>query len=127
MKPPHFFRWIAFIKGEKLAQRIFELSRQFPPEEKYSMTDQIRRSSRSVTANLAESYAKRRYPKHFTSKITDAQGENYETMGWLRHARICKYINNEEFTTHYNETLEVEKLLSFMLRNPDKFRGSFAN
>jgi len=98
MTAPHFFKWKAFEKSEILAHQIFLLSRQFPSEEKFSLTDQVRRSSRSVAANLAESYAKRRYVKHFISKLTDAQGENYETMTWLRTARRCEYINNEEFT-----------------------------
>lgn len=125
MTLPFFFRWKAFEKGEILSDKIFHLSRQFPKEETYSLTDQIRRSSRSVCANLAESYAKRRYPKHFTSKLTDAQGENYETMSWLRSARRCGYINNEEFLAHNELSIEVEKLLCYMLRNQDKFRGEF--
>lgn len=126
MIAPHFFTWKAFEKSELLAHQVFLLSRQFPPEEKFSLTDQIRRSSRSVAANIAESYAKRKYVKHFISKLTDSQGENYETMTWLRAARRCEYINNEEFKKHYNLTIEIEKLLCFMLKNPDKFRGKFA-
>lgn len=127
MSSPHFTKWLAHVKGESLATAIFALSQQFPPEEKYSLTDQIRRSSRSVTINLAESFAKRCYKKHFYAKITDSQGENYETIGWLRYARLCKYIDNDEFTSHYEAALEIEKLLSYMLKNLDKFRGEFAN
>jgi len=126
MPGPHFFNWLAFEKSELLAHDIFLLSRRFPSEEKFSLTDQIRRSSRSVAANLAESYAKRRYPKHFTAKLTDSQGENYETMTWLRAGRRCEYINNDEFNKHYEAALEVERLLAYMLRNPAKFRGEFA-
>jgi four helix bundle protein len=127
MSGPHFFKWLAHIKGEALATAIFTLSTKFPKEERYSLTDQIRRCSRSVTVNLAESYAKRCYRKHFYAKITDSRGENYETMGWLRHAPLCRYIDNDEFEKHYEAALEVEKLLAYMLRNLDKFRGEFAN
>jgi len=126
MSAPHFITWLAFQKAEILADKIFVLSKQFPPEERFSLTDQIRRASRSVCANQAESYAKRRYPKHFISKLTDAQGENYETMTWLRFARRSKYINDIEYTNHYNDTIEVEKSLSYMLKHEDKFRGEFS-
>src|ERR1700758_97036 len=77
------------------AKEVFELSKSFPKEETYSLTDQIRRSSRSVTVNIGEGYRKRRYPKHFTSKITDADGECTETQIWLDHARDCSYISDE--------------------------------
>lgn len=125
MSGPFFFKWLAFQKGEILADNVFKLSQQFPTSEKYSLTDQIRRSSRSINANLAESYAKRRYTKHFIAKLTDAQGENYETMSWLRVARRCRYINDTEFLAHYELTLEIEKLLNYMLSHTDKFRGQF--
>ena len=77
----------------KLAMEIFRLSKQFPKEETYSLTDQIRRSSRSVAANVAEGYRKRRYPKHFVSKLSDADGEATETQVWLEIARDCEYIS----------------------------------
>jgi four helix bundle protein len=126
MSAPHFFTWLAFQKAEILADRIFMLSKSFPVEERFSLTDQIRRSSRSVCANQTESYAKRRYPKHFISKLTNAQGENYETMTWLRFARRSKYINDLQYTSHYNASIEVEKSWSYMLRHEDKFRGEFS-
>ena len=75
--------------------RIFEVSKQFPSEEKYSLTDQIRRSSRSVCANLREAWAKRRYPAHFTSKLTDCDGENSETDSWLDFALDCGYLSGQ--------------------------------
>ena len=74
---------------------IFEISKTFPKEETYSLTDQIRRSSRSVSANISESYRKRRYQKHFISKLTDADAENSETSTWLDFAYSCKYINKD--------------------------------
>jgi four helix bundle protein len=75
-----FKKLLAYKKSFELAMNIFEMSKSFPKEETYSLTDQIRRSSRSVSANIAESYRKRRYPKHFISKLTDADGENSETL-----------------------------------------------
>ncbi|MEM9260570.1 MAG: four helix bundle protein [Bacteroidota bacterium] len=81
----------------------------------------MRRSSRSVCSNLAESHAKRRYPKHFTAKLTDALGENNETLAWLRFARRCQYLNNESYLSCATKNEEVGKLLSYMLRNPSKF------
>lgn len=76
---------------------VFEISKQFPKEEKYSLTDQIRRSSRSVCSNLGEGYRKRRYPAHFTSKVSDSDMENTETQVWLDFAYSCKYIDKEAY------------------------------
>ena len=75
-----------------LSKRIFEISQSFPKEEKYSLTDQMRRSSRSVGAQIAESWAKRNYKRHFISKLTDADGEQLETQHWLEVAADCNYI-----------------------------------
>ena len=77
----------------ELQQRIFEVSKSWPREESYSLTDQIRRSSRSIGANIAESWAKRRYPAHFKSKLTDADGELQETLHWLDHHRRCFLVS----------------------------------
>ncbi|MBN2347355.1 MAG: four helix bundle protein [Bacteroidales bacterium] len=88
----------------ELAMNIFHTSKSFPMEEKYSLTDQIRRSSRSVCANIAEAYRKRRYPKHFTSKISDADSEMSETTVWVDFAKDCGYINEQtqnELNTKY--------------------------
>jgi four helix bundle protein len=90
-----FKNLIVYQKAYKLAMEIFELSKGFPKEEKYSMTDQIRRSSRSVTSNIAESWAKRRYEKAFVNKLTDSLGEENETEGWLDYSKDCKYIQEE--------------------------------
>jgi four helix bundle protein len=116
-----FKELIAYKKAFKLAMDIFEISKSFPIEEKYSLTDQIRRSSRSTCANIAESYRKRIYPKHFISKLTDSDGENSETVVWLEFALACKYINKETFNTLCSETEEIGKLLNFMINNPNKF------
>ncbi len=79
-----------------LAMKIFEISKSFPKEEKYSLTDQIRRSSRSVCANIAEGFRKRRYPKSFIAKLVDAEGEAAETENWIEFAVQCGYISESE-------------------------------
>jgi four helix bundle protein len=89
-----------------LQQDIFKASKQWPRNEDFSLTDQIRRSSRSIGANLAEAWAKRRYPAHFLSKLTDADGELQETLHWLLSARDCEYLSKEQF-------LGFEQRLSF--------------
>lgn len=84
-----FKKLLAYQKAFDLAMSIFEISKSFPKEETYSLISQIRRSSRSVNANMAEAYRKRRYPKHFISKLTDCDGENSETSTWLDYALAC--------------------------------------
>jgi len=112
---------IVYQKAYKLAMEIFELSRGFPKEEKYSLTDQIRRSSRSVTSNLAEAWAKRRYEKSFVNKLTDSLGEEFETEVWIDYSKDCGYIQNETHENLVNEYLEVRKILIAMINNPDKW------
>ena len=105
----------------KLAMEIFEISKPFPKEEKYSLTDQIRRSSRSVSVNIGEGYRKRKYPKHFSSKMTDADGECTETQIWLDFAMDCKYIDEAIRNRLHKEYEEVGRMLGSMANNPDKF------
>ena len=112
---------IAYKKAFEQADSIFEMSFLFPKEEKYSHTDQIRRSSRSVCANLAEAYSKRIYPKHFHLKMTDCLGENKETMVWIDFSYKCNYINEEIYRKIYDLNREVSKLLMYMINNPNKF------
>ena len=112
---------LAYKKGFEIAMEIFEVSKLFPKEETYSLTDQIRRSSRSVCANSAESYRKRVYPKHFHSKLTDCDAENSETQTWLEFAYACKYINENIFNELTEKNKEVGKLINYMLLNPAKF------
>ncbi|EAZ94508.1 hypothetical protein FBBAL38_10734 [Flavobacteria bacterium BAL38] len=112
---------LAYKKGFEVAMEIFEVSKSFPKEETYSLTDQIRRSSRSVCANIAESYRKRVYPKHFHSKLTDCDAENSETQTWLEFAYACKYINENIFNELTEKNKEVGKLINYMLLNPAKF------
>lgn len=112
---------LAYKKGFEVAMEIFEVSKLFPKEETYSFTDQIRRSSRSVCANIAESYRKRVYPKHFHSKLTDSDAENSEIQTWLEFAFACKYINENTFKELTEKNKEVGKLINYMLLNPVKF------
>lgn len=105
----------------KLAVDIFEISKSFPKEEIYSLTNQIRRSSRSVSVNIGEGYRKRKYPKHFSSKMADADGECTETQIWLDFSRDCKYINEITRNKLYKEYEEVGRMLGSMANNPEKF------
>jgi four helix bundle protein len=102
---------------------IYALSKSFPKDEKYSLTDQVRRSSRSTCANLAEAYRKRIYPKHFVTKLTDCDGENSETAVWLDFAKECGYISKEQYIPLHNKCVEIGKLINYMISNPDKFRS----
>lgn len=112
---------VAYQKSFDLAMAIFEISKSFPKEEKYSLTDQIRRSSRSVPANIAESYRKRKYVKHFISKLTDSDAENSETSVWLDFAFEFNYISYETLIELNSKSIEVGKILNFMMQNPSKF------
>lgn len=105
----------------ELAMKIFETSKKFPKEERYSLTDQIRRSSRSVCSNIAEAYRKRNYPNHFKSKLSDSDAENSETQSWLQFANACNYIEESEFSELVRKSEEVGKLLNYMINNPGKY------
>ena len=119
-----FTELLAYKKSFNLAMEIFNLSKSFPKEETYSLTDQIRRSSRSVSANIAEAYRKRRYVKHFISKLTDSDGENSETNVWLQYALSCEYITLEKFSELNEQNKEIGKLINYMINNPNKFGSS---
>jgi four helix bundle protein len=112
---------LAYQKSFILAMKIFETTKLFPKEEIYSLTDQIRRSSRSVPANSAEAYRKRFYPKHFRSKLTDADAENSETQVWIEFAYKCNYITHTTYNDLITESEEIGKLINYMILNPQKF------
>jgi four helix bundle protein len=116
-----FKELLAFQKSFQLTMDIFQLSKSFPKEEKYSLTDQIRRSSRSVSANIAEGYRKRRYTNHFISKLTDSDAENSEINVWLEFSLKCEYINIETYNNLNTKTIEIGRLINYMINNPDKF------
>ena len=112
---------VVYKKAYALAMQIFELSKSFPAEEKYALTGQIRRSSRSVCLNLREAWAKRRYEAHFISKLTDSDGENSETDSSLDFAKDCKYISLEQHRELTSLCAEIGKMLGSMISNPSSF------
>jgi four helix bundle protein len=106
------------------AMEIFTLTKGFPKDERYSLTDQLRRSSRSVAANIAEAFRKRQYPNMFVSKLADADAEATETQVWLDFARDCDYLthaNHAQLTAKY---LEIGRMLGSMMAQPGKFAPS---
>ena len=110
-----------YKKAYSLAMEIFEISKSFPKEERYALTGQIRRSSRSVCLNLREAWSKRRYEAHFISKLTDCDGENSETDSSLDFALDCGYINIEKHKTLTLKSSEIGKMLGSMINEPYKF------
>lgn len=112
---------IVYKRAFKQACEIFDLTLSFPKEEQYSLTSQIRRSSRSVCANFAEAYRKRNYLKHFLLKISDCLGENSETLVWLEFTRKHRYISEELYLKYCASNAEITKLLMYMYNNPSKF------
>jgi four helix bundle protein len=120
--PPHTFRDLdVYHSAFALQQDIFRLSKEWPKEEKYSLTDQIRRSSRSIGANLAEAWAKRKYPAHFLSKLTDSDGELQETIHWLETASSCGYMTEEHRQKLIEQIASVGKQLGNMIIKYESF------
>jgi len=116
-----FRELLVYQKSRELSRMIFGLTASFPKEEMYSLTDQIRHSSRSVGANLAEAWAKRRYEKHFLSKLTDADGEQQETQHWIDTAVDCGYWTSENATTLRQKCEEIGRLLGGMMAKSEMF------
>jgi len=108
-----------------MAMEIFELSKSFPNIERYALTDQIRRSSRSVCACLAEAYRKRRYEAHFISKLTDSDMENTETQIWLKFAKECNYIEEDSFQSLLSKSKQIGRILDHMINHPKKFQRNW--
>ncbi len=113
---------LAYKKGFEQATELFLISKNFPKEETYSLTDQVRRSSRSVCACIAEAYRKRIYPAHFVSKLSDADMENAETLVWIDFAENCKYIDKATHQKLLERNDEVGKLINYMMQHPEKFK-----
>lgn len=111
----------AYEKAFDQAMKCFELSKCFPAAEKFDMTSQIRRSSRSVCAQIGEGYRKRKYPKYFVSKLIDADGENTETSIWLDFSVSCGYTSENKVSEIKDLNTEVGRLLNYMIENPGKF------
>ena len=102
-------------KGYALAMDLFELSKGFPKEEKYSLTDQVRRSSRSVTVNIAEAWARRRYEASFVARLTDSMAEAAETLDWISYARDCQYLAETDYDRLTAAYGEVTRTLNAMV------------
>ena len=107
--------------SRQLSKEIFDLTTSFPKAEKYSLTDQVRRSSRSVGAQIAEAWGKRKYEKHFTSKLTDADGEQLETQHWLETAFDCNYIDKTTLNNLLEKYSSVGKMLNGMMNKSNLF------
>jgi len=105
----------------EIQQQVFDLTKSFPKEEMYSLTDQMRRASRSIGANISESWAKRRYPAHFVSKLSDSDGETEETVHWVETAYACKYINEETKVDVVSKCRHVGGMLNKMMDNSDSW------
>ena len=116
-----------YILSRKLAKEIFEISRNFPKEEMLSLTDQIRRSSRSVGAQIAEVWGKRKYEKHFVSKLTDADAEQLETQHWIETALDCSYISNEVSDNLLEQCSSIGKILNSMMNKSASFCANSIN
>ncbi len=105
----------------ELQQEVFELSKVFPPEERYSLTDQVRRSSRAIGSNIAEAWSKRRYPAHFVSKLSDSDGEQNETWHWLKSAFLCHYISEPDFNKLIEKCKIIGAKLGNMMQHPESW------
>jgi four helix bundle protein len=122
MAADNFRKLSAYKKAFALAMEIFQISKTFPKEERYNLTDQIRRSSRSVCSCIGEAYRKRQYEGYFVNKTSDADGENTETRVWLDFARACEYITAVVWSQLELKAEEVGKLLNHMIENPKEYQ-----
>ena len=121
MSPGFFKETKVFKLAYQQAMEIFTISKVFPGEEKFSLTDQIRKSSRSVCTNIAEAYRKKKYPAHFVLKITDSDAENSETGVWFDFSKDCGYIATEQLLKLSKRNEEIGRLLNHMINNPGKY------
>lgn len=116
------FRELEVYKlSRQLSRDIFEITKKFPRDEMYSLTDQIRRASRSIGAQIAEAWGKRKYEKHFVSKLTDADGEQLETQHWIETSLDCRYIEPEFAIVLLNKCESIGKMLGSMIDKADSF------
>jgi four helix bundle protein len=112
-------------RARELQREIFEISKGFPRSEIYSLTDQIRRSARSIGANIAEAWHKRRYPLHFVSKLSDSDAEQAETQHWIQTAFECSYLSRDECTRLLELCKDIGRMLGNMMEKPDPFCRRF--
>ena len=113
-----------YAKAQEVAARVFQLSSRFPKEEAYSLTDQVRRSSRSVGAQIAEAWGARRYPRYFIRKLVEADAEQLETQHWLRTAVSCGYLQEEDRDEVLDELAQVGRMLQAMISKAHTFCGT---
>ncbi len=126
-KLPHvesFRDLLVYKKARELSLEIFQITVKFPREEMFSLTDQIRRSSRSIGAQIAEAWAKRRYEKHFVSKLADTDGEQQETQHWLMMAADCGYLSQNQAVVLSEKCVEIGRLLYGMIAKANLFCGT---
>lgn len=114
---------LVYQKAQQLAREIFQITTRFPREEMFSLTDQIRRASRSIVAQIAEAWAKRRYERHFLSKLTDADGEQQETQHWIETATECGYLSKQQAAGLMMKCEEIGRLLGGMMAKADLVCG----
>jgi four helix bundle protein len=114
---------VVYQKAKKVARTIFEVTKGFPKEETYSLTDQIQRASRSIGAQVAEAWAKRRYEKHFISKLTDADAEQMEVQHWIDEARDCQYLDQQQAEELTRELMQIGRMLNSMMGKAYHFAG----
>ena len=112
---------IVYQKARTLAFAIFNVTKTFPKEERFALTDQVRRSSRAIGANIAEAWPKRKYPKAFVSKLIDAQSESCETVHWLEVAAECNYMENKLLDELCELLSEIQRMIESMVKSPEKF------
>ncbi len=115
---------IVHQKSRMIAKMVFELSKTFPKEESYSLTDQIRRAARSIGAQIAEAWGKRRYERHFVSKLTDADSEQLESQHWTDLAFDCGYLTKEQSDHLLDQLSEIGRMLHSMVSKADQFCGT---
>ena len=115
---------VVYKKARQLSSEIFQITKTFPREEMFSLTNQIRRTSRSIGAQIAEAWAKRRYERHFVSKLTDADGEQQETQHWLDTAVDCGYLSQSQAAALDEKCAEIGRLLGGMVAKADRFCGT---
>ena len=115
-----------YKKSFELQQVIFEITKRFPKEEQYSLTDQVRRASRSVGANICEAWQKRRYKAHFLSKLSDADGEQAETQHWLQTAHSCGYVSGKEYEDLTQRYKMIGSMIGKMMNDPEKWCSRFS-
>jgi four helix bundle protein len=110
-----------YVRALELQRQIFEITKEFPKARTYSLTDQVRRSARSVGANIAEAWQKRRYPLHFVSKLSDSDGEQAETQHWIQTAFECPYLSADQCSDLLEICKDIGRMLGSMMEKPEPF------